>query len=323
MSWKEKYKEHLTNNGSMKPSLPPELKTEIFIARAREVHGNTYQYLNTTYTTSQDKVTIQCSEHGEFQQLPANHLKGQGCGFCRNKKISNSKKSNTVDFIRKAKEVHGERYDYSLAEYSTGHSKLTIICTTHGIFKQSASNHLRGQGCPGCKADALSSYKLSNTEEFIVKSIHTHNNTYDYSLVGYTNNLSKVKIICKEHGIFEQSPHKHLSGSGCPKCAGHNHSTIYLIEYVGAGERIGTKVGITNNFDRRFKELACASPYDLEVVQCWEVDNPREVEAKVLSKFSKVPNEKLGAGFEGSTEILAEPTEEIVQFIEGLVYASQ
>lgn len=50
----------------------------------------------------------------------------------------------------------------------------------------------------------------------IFKNIHK--DTYDYSLVDYINNTTKVKIICKEHGIFEQTPQHHKRGSGCPKC---------------------------------------------------------------------------------------------------------
>lgn len=60
----------------------------------------------------------------------------------------------------------------------------------------------------------------SNTKDFIEKSVIIHKNFYDYSLVEYVDNKSKVKIICKIHGIFSQIPLSHLKGSGCPNC-GH------------------------------------------------------------------------------------------------------
>ena len=66
----------------------------------------------------------------------------------------------------------------------------------------------------------MNSTKKSNTEEFIKKSNLTHSNIYDYSLVKYKNNKSKVIIICKKHGQFEQRPNNHLKGAGCPNC--HN-----------------------------------------------------------------------------------------------------
>ena len=59
---------------------------------------------------------------------------------------------------------------------------------------------------------------MSKTEIFISKAINKHGTKYDYSLVDYVKNYIKVKIICKEHGIFEQRPDNHLTGQGCPVC---------------------------------------------------------------------------------------------------------
>ena len=114
-------------------------------------------------------------------------------------------------FIHKAKNIHGNKYNYSLVNYINNKTKIKIICPVHGIFKQSPHGHLSGNGCDKCA-------KYSTTEEFIDKSIHIHNDKYDYSLVKYINNKTKVKIICIEHGIFEQKPSHHLLGSGCPTC---------------------------------------------------------------------------------------------------------
>lgn len=60
--------------------------------------------------------------------------------------------------------------------------------------------------------------KKKTLEEFIQKSKLKHDNKYDYSLVNYVNCDTKIKIICSEHGIFEQTPSSHYK-SGCPKCA--------------------------------------------------------------------------------------------------------
>lgn len=64
---------------------------------------------------------------------------------------------------------------------------------------------------------------LINTEIFIKKAENIHNDRYDYRLVNYKNNRNKIKIICKEHGIFEQLPTNHLKGSGCFKCFKEKH----------------------------------------------------------------------------------------------------
>mgnify|MGYP003500633762 CR=1 FL=1 len=73
--------------------------------------------------------------------------------------------------------------------------------------------------------------KKMNTTDFCNKSNIKHNNIYDYSLVNYINNRTKVKIICKEHGIFEQIPDSHLRGFGCTKCSGnYNYTNNEFIE---------------------------------------------------------------------------------------------
>lgn len=61
-------------------------------------------------------------------------------------------------------------------------------------------------------------------DNFISKSKLIYNNKYDYSLVEYVNYKTKVKIICHIHGVFEQTPTKHLSGRGCSLCGRENIS---------------------------------------------------------------------------------------------------
>jgi len=63
-------------------------KTERFIERAKEVHGDTYDYSNTIYQRTHDKVIIRCLIHENFYQTPSCHLRGSGCPICsRDKRI--------------------------------------------------------------------------------------------------------------------------------------------------------------------------------------------------------------------------------------------
>ena len=61
--------------------------------------------------------------------------------------------------------------------------------------------------------------KKSTTDKFIEKANIVHKNKYDYSLVNYISKSINVKIICKIHGIFEQTPDHHLCGCNCQKCS--------------------------------------------------------------------------------------------------------
>jgi len=124
------------------------------------------------------------------------------------------KRLNTDIFVKRSQEIHGDKYDYSLTNYVSAHKKVKIICKQHGVFEQKAWNHLHNDGCPICYGT-----KKYTKEEFIEKSNKTHLNKYDYSLVDYVNNSTKVKIICNQHGVFEQSPSSHVSQRhGCPSC---------------------------------------------------------------------------------------------------------
>ena len=195
---------------------------EDFIIEAQEVHKNAdvkYDYTKVIYKSTHEKVIIICSKHGEFTQAPAQHLQGHGCWDCGVEKRTLVQRSNTDEFIEKAKKIHGELYDYSKVEYITRDTKVVIICPKHGSFKQVPYSHLQGNGCNTCGNEIIALKKLSNTAEFIEKSRKVHGiSTYNYSQTNYVNNTSNVIITCPKHGNFKQTPQNHLAGSGCGKC---------------------------------------------------------------------------------------------------------
>lgn len=120
----------------------------------------------------------------------------------------------TEEFIRKAKAVHGDRYDYSKTVYVNQKTNVVITCLVHGDFTQCPTNHYNGAGCPMCSKN-----KRMTTDDFILRAKAIHGEKYDYSKVNYINNRTKVTIICPNHGEFQQAPDKHLHGSECPACA--------------------------------------------------------------------------------------------------------
>ena len=126
----------------------------------------------------------------------------------------------TEEFIKKAKFVHGDKYDYSLTKYINYATKIDIICSVHGIFHQNIGTHLNGYGCSKCSG----TYKKT-TEDFIRESKKIHGNKYDYSITEYKDCRHKINIICPIHGIFSQDPNSHLRGWGCRKCSGNDNKT--------------------------------------------------------------------------------------------------
>lgn len=204
------------------------LTTEEFITRAREVHGDRYDYSLVEYVKSSVKVRIICPIHGVFEQSPNNHVSmKQGCPQC----AVEQRYLNTREFIKYAREVHGDRYDYSLVEYKHNLSKVKIICPKHGVFEQRPCDHVsKKKGCSGC----ANNQRLT-TEAFITRAREIHGDRYDYSLVEYVNARSNVQIVCPTHSMFEQTPHVHLKGSGCPQCGSEQKAEQ---KRLGAGEFI-------------------------------------------------------------------------------------
>jgi len=122
-------------------------------------------------------------------------------------------------FIEKANSVHLNQYDYSLVEYINSYTKIKIICPKHGEFEQTPNNHLKKQGCSICGLISRKKTRSKPKDKFTNEANLIHNNKYDYSLMNYINSKTNIKIICPEHGLFEQTPSVHLKGFGCIKCS--------------------------------------------------------------------------------------------------------
>ena len=193
--------------------------TEEWIRRAKEVHGDKYDYSKVEYIDSKHDVTIICPKHGEFTQRANRHIQGCGCRKCSNQERGLSQKLSNEEWIRRAKEIHGDKYDYSKVEYIDCHKKVCIICPKHGEFWQRPNSHTHGYGCPKCASESRKiEYSLCK-EEFIKNARKIHGDKYDYSKVKYINNYTKVCIICPEHGEFWQTPGGHIHNfQGCPMC---------------------------------------------------------------------------------------------------------
>lgn len=192
--------------------------TNDFIKKARQVHGNKYNYDSVEYKNAKTKVIIKCPIHGNFEQTPNNHLNGQGCPLCAKEKQIVTQTYSKQDFIKKASLIHNNKYNYIYSNYINSREKVLIICPIHGPFQQIPNNHLRGAGCPKCGFEESVSKRTKSLNDFIQQASKKHNNYYSYSKSQYTGCFEKVVITCPIHGDFLQRAYAHLSGQGCPEC---------------------------------------------------------------------------------------------------------
>lgn len=221
---------HLRNNGCPECTkiLQAKLRTkstEQFIKEAKEVYGDTYDYSKVEYVKSDVKVCIICPKHGEFWVNPVHFLRGHGCPTCGNNRILTKE-----NFILRAREIHGDKYDYSKVEYVDYNTPVCIICPKHGETWQTPKYHINGAGCRECGVEAVLNAHTYTFEYFLEKAHEVHGDKYDYSKVEYVDTKTKVCIICPEHGEFWQTPGSHIKGTGCPKCYGRNKTTEEFIQ---------------------------------------------------------------------------------------------
>lgn len=120
---------------------------EQFLNKVKSVHGNKYDYSKTKYVLDSSKVIITCPKHGDFSIIPHIHKRGGGCKKCFIQKYTMTQE----EFLKRAKEIHGNKYDYFNLVYKTALKKVEIICRVHGSFWQQAMSHLRGAGCKSCR----------------------------------------------------------------------------------------------------------------------------------------------------------------------------
>ena len=269
--------------------MPAKLTTQEFIDRACAVHGDKYGYAFSVYQSAHEKVMIHCPEHGMFEQSPHSHVQGKGCAEC-----VGLKKHTNESFIKKARKVHGNKYDYSKVDYVNATTKIKIICPEHGKFEQVAGSHLSGHGCPECVG-----LKKHTSDSFIEKSREVHGNVYDYSKVEYLRSHEKVIITCSNHGDFEQIPTNHLQGVGCPVC-------------------FGTSVHTNESFIQKAKEIH-GDVYDYSKVNYVNAHEKVVITCPDHGDFEQTPNNHLnGQGCPKCTGRQSKPETEIVDLITSL-----
>lgn len=231
------------------------LTTKSFTEKAKEIHKDKYDYSLVKYKNYRTKVKIICKEHGEFEQRPSHHLKGQNCPFCGK---LNSIKKQIFSKETLLKKLFNTEYNI-VGEYG-GMKHYILIEDNYGICKVKPKQLVEGR-VPSIKSAVNKNAYFSN------KSKEIHDDKYDYSKVDYKDSRVKVKIICPEHGLFEQTPNKHLLGQGCRKCS-QNTAGWTTESWIKLSEK-------SKNFDS----------FKVYIIKCW---NDEEEFYKIGKTFKTV-----------------------------------
>jgi len=178
--------------GKAKGRISKQLGRDEILRRFVAEHDDLYDYTHVDVSKQTDYMELSCRYHGEFKISVIQHMSGSGCQKCGY--AGSGIKGNVDDFIRRARIIHGEKYQYHKSVY-TGYKKdLLITCPKHGDFSQSANNHLQGKGCSGC------GYKNPKAETEISNFLHGLGIRHDMNRRGLIDRL-ELDIYIPEHNL--------------------------------------------------------------------------------------------------------------------------
>lgn len=163
--------------------------TDTFIKKAVEVHGGRYDYSKSQVVNANTKCIIVCRLHGEFKIKPTTHVLGVGCRKCAGEKLAKQFRVGTEEFIRRAREVHGSRYDYSKVSYTKKSEDVEIVCQEHGVFLQTPTSHIRGSNCPKCVTLFYESHYWDVHEETNLYVLQIHFSGHSMIKVGISKDI--------------------------------------------------------------------------------------------------------------------------------------
>lgn len=211
----------------------PHEAIRIVMVRSQILHGvGRYEYPDLhadTWAGSRMRITIRCNKCGEvFEQDLSDHLRrpprgATGCPQCADVAAGLAHRVTWEEFRVRAAQAHGNRYTY-LHPVESWHgvadSCVVIECPEHGVFVQSAANHLHNRtGCPRCAWQKHAKRRRKDHQQFLRDAHEVHGEKFTY-LSEYTHSQKPVKMRCTRCASeFMQTPTTHLSGSGCPACA--------------------------------------------------------------------------------------------------------
>lgn len=179
--------------------------------------------------------------------------------------MERSLRSNTEEFIEKAREIHGDKYSYEKAVYVGCTKPLVIICPVHGEFLMSPHKHISSkQGCPECGKLARAA-KRNKGAQFVERAKAIHGDKYDYSLVNYKTCKDRVEIICNKCGKhFTQTPDNHINlQRGCPFCGAESSKEKLTAQ---SKARKGQKLGHYQKKDGTLSKQRCTTEEFLKKV---------------------------------------------------------
>lgn len=269
------------------------ITNEIFLERVKKIHGDKYDYSKVNYIDAHTKVCIIChekdmfgEEHGEFWVAPYNFLSGKKCPKCAHNLWT------TERFIRAAKMVHGDKYDYSKVDFKGVNHKVCIISHDKdrkgneiGEFWQYPLIHLQGCGCSrerrGVKEDCWEIRvcpicgkefkvrkkveKITCSEECYKKYIIIHREEINAKIVSKVKESHKKKTVEEKKAQAEKSKQTCLERYGVENYSKTEEARRFLSEKMKKQKSEWDRYNFENVLKPKYEKI-CEED-DLELLE--------------------------------------------------------
>ena len=192
------------------------LSKDPFHQQAAKVHGDKYSIVDQSDLA---RVIMECQEHGQFSRTATEICHAVGCAPCGMLNKQAHRAMTTEEFIQRALKIHGKKFDYSQSIYTKSSEPINIICSKHGLFSATPSNHLKGHVCNLCACAKVGEAQRHTMEWFLHEAQKLFGDVYTYADTKYEGMQKHVTITCPTHGDFEQMPENFLRGYGCRQCS--------------------------------------------------------------------------------------------------------
>lgn len=172
---------------------------------------------------------------------------------------------------QKLMSLFGDDYEYDFVDYKNVHTKVLVYCKKHGLFSSRPNDLLNGHGCPRCNLQKGCNARRDTFDEMVAKIKMVHGDKYIIPQQDYVNDKTKIKVICKKHGVFETRPSSLKRGKCCKLCVKENISKKFSMA--------------TKEFKHKFLDAYGYEKYDLSKVDLTKKDELGRITLICHKKF--------------------------------------
>ena len=266
-----------------------------FIDEVRRVHGNIYNYDESSYAGARQKLRISCTTHGIFLQSPEVHLRGSGCPKCARRDYLKTQRLVSVEnVIRLLAKLSDGRVSIVGSTFSSINRPASFKCAVHGTYRRLVNTALHSKHpCLKCANESRLS-GITDLEAVLVKVHERFGLAYRVE-VKPAGQLRSTRIVltCSEHGPFELRYASLSKSPGCPACA---RKLSQENRTEGLRRRNAQTLNARAQKWLERSVLAHEGKYDYAKVVYVDAKTPVLIVCPIHGEFTQVPDTHLTAG---------------------------